>query len=396
MNPRLLLLYKTPTIENPEMEREIIRILSPFGRLAARREWTPAPADRIAELYSEHRGQVNPDGVEYYPFLCRQFDGKNTVTYVFEGSEASGEEWVNFVRRKLIGDKDPFAAADGTYRNLVFRMTGETMLDANREGRAADNGVHCSDSVESGVREAGIFYWDHILDREKIENPEEATTDMALGTDFARTGKGIFFEERLENRLRDLGIVKDEEVFISYRELPVINNEHAPMYGWFQRSSETYTAAGGVELDTGKRRFIAKACIKLTPVETIEEWMRRRRILEESGVAVPEIYATEPGTYYEQYLEFTAEDALKAAGPEKGKRLAMEMGRIARAIDENFGFPRPLLADIRSDGEHTYFTDFGEDLGPPGKSREHRMMDMLKMRLSGKNLEAALNTYEGG
>ena len=54
-------------------------------------------------------------------------------------------------------------------------------------------------ATETGHRESAIFFWDWIVDKSKIENPEIALNDLSLAKELAKRGHGVFFEEKAED-----------------------------------------------------------------------------------------------------------------------------------------------------------------------------------------------------
>ncbi len=84
-------------------------------------------------LYEVHKGK------EFYDKLLSVVTGKRVVAILLEGREAV------IVVRKMIGATDPAKAEPGTIR-------GDLGLDLT------DNIIHASDSKESYMREAPIFF----------------------------------------------------------------------------------------------------------------------------------------------------------------------------------------------------------------------------------------------
>lgn len=155
--PKLLILYKPCTVNNKEIENELLKILKSSGEIIATRTFDPSPKDRIEELYAEHKGKF------FYPITVDLMTSTKLVANVLAPKSKVDDAgaWIKHVREEVIGATDPEKAAAGTFRNFVYKKTGESMEKSNKENRALDNGVHCSDSVESGKREVGIFFNDY-------------------------------------------------------------------------------------------------------------------------------------------------------------------------------------------------------------------------------------------
>jgi len=88
----------------------------------------------VAEMfYGEHRGKP------FYEELIKLMTSGPLTLLVLEGNEVI-KKW-----RELIGDTDPSKAQAGTLRQLYGKNKGE-------------NAVHGSDSVDSAMREIGLFF----------------------------------------------------------------------------------------------------------------------------------------------------------------------------------------------------------------------------------------------
>lgn len=390
MRPRLLIAYKPVTLQNPDLEDRLLSLLGSESELIARREFIDAPEERVKELYKEH--ETRP----FYKTLCDLLLSSKLVVNVFTSkTDVNSDEWIRYLRESVIGATDPEKATPGSYRYYVHQATGETMQKANSEQRSCDNGVHCSDSIESGLRESAIFFWDWILSQSKVKNPEIVLEDFSLGKDLARAGQGIFLEERLEDALRKRNLVMDAENFINYEELPLSDKEGKVSYGWKQRGSETYTAAGKVKVNNGspkEREFVAKSCVKMgcQPDAHVNQWLYRRQVLEEHGVQVPTLYFREPGTYYEQYLAWSASEILNRF---TGEQRLLAIKQIAKIVDTKFTCPISFMDDLRSDGKTIFFTDFGEDLGGVGRGSYMVGKNSLLKYFKGEELTLALKEY---
>ncbi len=394
MQPRLLIIYKPATARDPDLEARLLELLETGGSILAQRDFSHSPAERVREMYKQHEAR------SFYQQICDLLLIPELATrtkanvYVPKGN-VNPEEWAKYVREFIIGATDPGEASPGSFRHYVHLATGETLAKANLENRGCDNGVHCSDSVESGARECAIFFWDYILDQAKIKHHGIALQANSLARDLARRGQGVFFEERLEHALRRRNLVRADEEFMSYKELPLKGD-----YGWKRRGAETYTAAGRIEFRTTdsvkQREFVAKACVDecRKPDECIDDWLARKAVLDAAGIKTPAMYHREPGTYYEQHLPLSVAEALQQASGDKKKGLIEQVARIAKVLDTRFTSPRDPVSDLRSDGNEICFCDFGEDLGGAGNGLGTNGRQSLARHFTGRELATAVAAYE--
>lgn len=265
------------------------------------------------------------------------------------------------------------------------------MPDAIQEGRAVDNGVHCSDSVENGIRECSIFFWDYVHDETKVGGM--ATEEGTWGRDLAKLGYGVFFEERLENRLRDLDIVHENESFEKYNEIPLQRTYCS--YGWDKDKEDTITAAGRISVGGENRDVVSIAFIPFPkkPENALNEWLNTRKQATNIGLNVPKLYASGRATSYEQYLPFTAKEALKMADEGTEEKLLRQIGHIYRTLDDNFSSVSHSLDNLRSDGEDMYISSFGSNLRGYKEGRS-RNTEWIEGEFSGSNKEIVLESYE--
>ena len=134
---------------------------------------------------------------------------------------------------------------------------------------------------------------------------------------------------------------------------------------WKPGGAETYTACFSlIDNDGVHRDLIAKACIKLCPRETTQEWLQRRAILSENGVHFPEIYAIEGATLVEEFIPYTFFEAYKTAN-QKQRSALEECFKNTYLKIIGAGFNPTSLHDLRSHGDDVVVIDVGEDLGPP-------------------------------
>ena len=131
---------------------------------------------------------------------------------------------------------------------------------------------------------------------------------------------------------------------------------------WQRVGLETYVLEFTVETDGKHFHLIAKACIKFSPTEAMNEWMNRRALVESVGISTPKLHALAKATLVEEFIPYTFGEAYKAADPKCRERLENEFIRTVLAL-YRAGFNPKSLHDIRSHGEDVVLVDFGEDLG---------------------------------
>jgi hypothetical protein len=169
-------------------------------------------------------------------------------------------------------------------------------------------------------------------------------------------------EKEVKSALISLGIIPGDTSWCHVRELGE----------WTRAGSETYTYEFIVESDLATRHLIAKACVALGPGSSVgeisREWLRRRKLLTDSGVNTPRLYSAVSATMIEEYIPFTLVDAYKMAASDVRVHVSSELGRILGIISR-LAFLALSLHDLRSRGEDIVVIDFGEDLGPPGVTR---------------------------
>jgi hypothetical protein len=136
---------------------------------------------------------------------------------------------------------------------------------------------------------------------------------------------------------------------------------------WISSGSETYLYHFAIVYNSGDRReLILKAVTTFCPASSLEsklkEWIFRRGILSERGIFVPQLFFSGHGVILEEFIPRALGDVLCQA--ESHDKLLSELFYYAGTL-LRLGFsPIEAFADLRTDGNHVYVVDFGEDLGP--------------------------------
>lgn len=134
------------------------------------------------------------------------------------------------------------------------------------------------------------------------------------------------------------------------------------MSPWIQGGAETYITDFLLLQNNEYRHYIAKACIKFFPIETMDEWIDRRVQLNNNGLLSPEILARDGATIIEEFIPYTFVEAFNIANDKKKIKLK---NHFIDAYNKIFyaGFSPNCLHDSRSHGDDIIVIDFGEDLG---------------------------------
>jgi len=190
---------------------------------------------------------------------------------------------------------------------------------------------------------------------------------MIMGYKIKNGGLGAYFllesvgktnEEKIENMLRELKILDSSEHLAEYEDITE----------WKRGGAETYIARSKIKFinDSGKlqeKEFVAKAIVTLCGnlTERCNELMKRRETLRKNGALVSEVYTVHKATIYEKYLPLEAQEALDSRCNKK--QLEDDLQKILLALEKSGAKTENVLRDMRSDGKHIYFVDYGEDLG---------------------------------
>lgn len=143
---------------------------------------------------------------------------------------------------------------------------------------------------------------------------------------------------------------------------------------WHRPGSESYIIAFSIiqekkNAERSAKSFIGKACIKAPCSETMEEWIQRRKILEDLDIPTPRLHAASTASLIEERIEFTVEEAYRQGSSDvRGEIVRSLYGIYSSLLTAGF-LPR-VMHDMRSRGNDAVVIDFGEDLG--GILREYQ------------------------
>jgi hypothetical protein len=151
------------------------------------------------------------------------------------------------------------------------------------------------------------------------------------------------------------------------------------LHDWAQLGGETFSADFLLHLPESDVHLFAKACIKYFPIETVDEWLVRRRVLEENGVTVPKLYARDRAVIIEEFIPYSLIEAFSIAD-EAGKEILRQAFVDTYKRVTSAGFGPFSLHDARSHGENVVLVDMGEDIGSPRPASSYRL-DIAKHAL---------------
>ncbi len=154
---------------------------------------------------------------------------------------------------------------------------------------------------------------------------------------------------------------------------------------WHRSGAETYSTdflAGHDE-----SHLIAKACVKFAPLETMKEWLERREVIREAGLATPVLHTVEGAVLVEEFIPFTISEAYQNPQTmDTQEKLKDSLNSTVQSIYK-LGFNALSLHDIRSRGTDVVMIDFGSDLGTQSTPRS----DALPKAISTKIFQQLLN-----
>lgn len=132
---------------------------------------------------------------------------------------------------------------------------------------------------------------------------------------------------------------------------------------WGRGGAETYICRLELIKENGESHdLIAKACIKFSPREAMNEWLERRRIMQENGVLFPELFAVDGATIIEEYIPYTFKEAYSQSNEDQRSELRENYISTYKKI-HGAGFKPASLHDVRSHGNDVVVVDVGEDVG---------------------------------
>lgn len=163
-------------------------------------------------------------------------------------------------------------------------------------------------------------------------------------------------------------------------------------HDWYQAGAETYILLFEIRQPEGVHGYVVKACVALgkSLQETVAEWVGRRTLLSELGVATPALVGVNGADIVEEYIPHELLDALSLADSAGRATLLANLGRTAGLL-VRAGFAPLSTHDWRSRGDDVVLIDFGQDLGPANfaTGSESGLLSELTDRIARRPIELA-------
>lgn len=128
--------------------------------------------EKMAEHYLPSQFDKNGNPNSYYPVIVRYMSEKEVEIFIIEDcKDTKSKDTKSFAARlkeDIIGNTKPDRAKEGTIRRIAlednFPYIQFPEIDSNKiidgVNYCTDNLIHCSDSLESSLREIKIWYKD--------------------------------------------------------------------------------------------------------------------------------------------------------------------------------------------------------------------------------------------
>lgn len=165
-------------------------------------------------------------------------------------------------------------------------------------------------------------------------------------------------EEGISEWLWSKNIINKDEILMEFSDTT----------SWSRTGGETYGTSFFIKTVNISKQIFIKALVTTSPEKSIQDWNRRRHILEKNGIPVSNWYWFGSGIIIEDYYE---KDAI-------GYVNFNTLVSIGFKLDQ-LGFKSlKFLDDIRSDlSGCPYYVDFGFDLGEPSETKKFYAKDYL-------------------
>lgn len=141
------------------------------------------------------------------------------------------------------------------------------------------------------------------------------------------------------------------------------------VHGWMRGGGETYIYRFRVVTRDGTHDLLLKAIVAFSLTRSLtelgNEWMRRRRLLEQDGIRPPVLYHAGRALLVETYIPEKLSSFLNR-GCANATLLSDEVIRYAAVLEKRGFRPVSPFHSLRTDGVNVFAVDFGQDLGPPG------------------------------
>jgi len=143
------------------------------------------------------------------------------------------------------------------------------------------------------------------------------------------------------------------------------------VHGWMRGGAETYIYRFRVVQEEIVQDVILKAIVAFSTTRSLtelgEEWVARRRLLEDEGIATPCLYRAQRALVVEQFIPEGLSGFLRRQAAE-ATHLFDQVFCYAATLEKHGFCPVSPFHGLRTDGRKVFAVDFGQDLGPPGLS----------------------------
>ncbi len=140
------------------------------------------------------------------------------------------------------------------------------------------------------------------------------------------------------------------------------------VHGWTRGGAETFIYRFRVRHD-GVHDVLLKAIVAFSTAKSLselgDEWVERRRLLEQDGVRTPHLYYAGRALVVEQFIPEGLACFLRR-GPAETTHLFDQVMRYAATLEKHGFCPMEPFHGLRTNGTDVFAVDFGQDLGPPG------------------------------
>lgn len=175
---------------------------------------------------------------------------------------------------------------------------------------------------------------------------------------------GLAKTRSVDQALKRLGLIERREAKATLEEV----------HGWTRSGAETFTYAFRLVLPNGARELLLKAIVAFSMSRSLgdlnNEWMHRRRLLEDEGIKTPTVHFAGKALLVEQFIPNKLSSHLKRkrAG---SAHLIDQVLQIAAVLERHEFCPISPFNGLRTDGADVFVVNFGQEIGPPACAKRH-------------------------
>ncbi len=170
---------------------------------------------------------------------------------------------------------------------------------------------------------------------------------------------GIAGASCVRDALLGMGIIED----------PLPEPALEEVHGWRRGGAETFIYRFRVIQDDTTHDIVLKAIVAFSTAKSLtdlgDDWVERRRLLEQEGISTPRLYYAGRALVVERFIPEGLSCFLKRR-PFQSLDLFDQVIRYAATLEKHGFCPMAPFHGLRTDGTDVYAVDFGQDLGPPG------------------------------